>query len=86
MGDDNLVDIAQRARTSTDKLKQAAREEAIDLGPQLIGALQGLGEEIRCQRTVTERLITELGEQRHTATRMIDALNLLTTELSRKDR
>jgi hypothetical protein len=58
---DNEVDRRHRARTSSEKLRAVAEAEGIELGPQLVGALQGLAEEIRAQRleTIAQREVTE---------------------------
>ncbi len=53
----NEVDKTQRARVNAAKLRAAANAEALELGPQIVGAFEGVGQAIR-------DLIDELREQR----------------------
>jgi hypothetical protein len=66
----NDADQRHRARISTDKLKAAAEAEAVELGPQIIGAFHGLAGEIQAQRDVTERMIEALGNVTHVLNRL----------------
>lgn len=74
----NEVDRSHRARIATDKLKAAADAEALELGPQIVGAFQGLAEEIRHQRAVTERMIESLAN----VTGVLDRLEMTTRGLA----
>jgi hypothetical protein len=53
----NEVDKRNRARTSSSSLTAAAKAEALELGPQIVGAFEGVALAIR-------ELIAELQEQR----------------------
>ena len=66
----NDTDQRHRARISTDKLKAAADAEALELGPQIVGAFQGLANEIQAQREVTERMIDALKDVTGTLQRL----------------
>ena len=63
----NEVDRRSRAKITADKLNAAAKAEALELGPQIVGAFEGVGAaireliaELREQRTVTMALTHEL--------------------------
>ena len=65
------IDERQRARTSSTQLAAAAKAEALELGPQIVGAFEGVGaairdliSELREQRTVTVALTHELSALR----------------------
>jgi hypothetical protein len=68
----NPTDRRQRAARETAQQFEQARADMIEnWSPQFVGALQGLGEEIRDQRIVTERLVIELGEGRHVQNQLL---------------
>jgi hypothetical protein len=69
----NVVDRRRRERQA--KLQQAMEAEGIELGPQLVGALEGLASEIFEQRKLTELMVDALG-------RATGAIEALTTELA----
>ncbi len=75
MTNENEVDKRHRARTSSANLRKAALDEAIELGPQLIGALEGLATEIRELRTINDRML-------HTLERLDSTCRGLTDELA----
>ncbi len=67
----NEVDKRHRARTSSSHLAAAAKAEALELGPQIVGAFEGVGaaireliDELREQRSVTIALTYELSALR----------------------
>jgi len=73
----NAVDRRHRERQA--KLREAMENEGIELGPQLVGALEGLATEIHEQRQLTERMIDALG-------RATGAIEGLTGELAEQRR
>lgn len=67
----NDVDKRNRAQTAAHRLSKAAKDEALELGPQIVGAFEGVGAaireliaELREQRTVTIALTYELSALR----------------------
>jgi hypothetical protein len=66
----NEVDKRHRARTVSSQLTAAAKAEALELGPQIVGAFQGVGDAIR-------ELILELREQRAVTVALTNELTAL---------
>jgi hypothetical protein len=73
----NAVDRRQRERQA--KLREVMEAEGVELGPQLVGALEGLATEIFEQRQLTQVMIDALG-------RATGAIEQLTSELAEQRR
>ncbi len=72
----NEVDKRHRARDSNQRMNAAAKAEALELGPQIIGAFEGVGAAIR-------ELIAELREQRTVTLGLTHELSALRAQRAR---
>lgn len=81
----NKIDRERLARGNVAKLNESAMAEAMALGPQIIGALQGLAEAVTIQNRTTERWIESADRQNQATERMLQMLDKVCTALDRLD-
>ena len=73
-----MSDSGRKARSKTptepEPIRQTNDSGGFDVPASFTGAMQGLGDEFRDQKIVTERLTFEMGELRHVFHQVVDTL------------